>query len=97
MNEGLCIYRWYKIKYFFNNGGSGDKAGRPTFGGSAVRSLPGQHFHSRCVLGQDTSTTLPRVNVYDCCMFEVVVGEPVGAVWQPSFRQSAPGQLWLVS
>ena len=25
-----------------------------------------QLCHSRCVLGQDTSPTLPRVNVYDC-------------------------------
>ena len=34
--------------------------------------------------------------VYDCCMFEVVVGGAVGAEWQPRFRQSAPGQLWLL-
>ena len=63
-----------------------------------VRSLAGQLLHGLCVLGQDTSPTLPRVNVCDCCMFEVVVvGGPVGAEWQRRFRQSAPGQLWLLS
>ena len=65
--------------------GSGGRAGRPTFSSSIpVRSL---HY---------TSPTLPRVNVSDCCMFEVVVGEAVGAEWQPHFHQSAPGQLWLL-
>ena len=58
------------------------------------QSKPGQLCQGRCVLGQDTSPTLPHVNVYDCCMFEVVVG---GAEWQPCSCQSAPGQLWLLS
>ena len=75
--------------------GSGGRAGRPVFGGSAVRSLPGQLLHGCCVLGQDTSPTLPCVNVCDCCMFEVV-GGPVDAERQPRFHQSAPGQLWLL-
>ena len=42
----------------------------------------GQQFHPRpcesghgcCVPGQDTSATLPHVNVYECCMFKVMVG-----------------------
>ena len=29
--------------------------------------------------------TLPRVNVSDCCVLEVVVGGAVGAEWQPRF------------
>ena len=44
----------------------------------AVQSPPGQLLHAVC-LGQDTSPTLPRLNVYDCSMFEVVVGGLVGA------------------
>ena len=67
---------------------------QPMFGGSAVRFSLGQLHHGRCVLGKDNSPTLPRVNVYDCCLFKVVVG---GAEWQPRFRQPAPGQLWLTS
>ena len=39
----------------------------------------------------------PRAIVYDCYRFEVVVGGPGGTEWQPCFRQSAPGQLWLLS
>ena len=74
----------------WGNRGSG---GRPMFGGSAVRSPHGKLHHGRCVLGQDTLPTLPRVNVYDCCM----VGGAICAEWQPRFRQSAPGQLWLLS
>ena len=58
--------------------------------------LPCHLCHGRGVLGQDTSPTLPHVNVYDCCMCEGVVGGAVGAEWQPRFRQSAPGQLWLL-
>ena len=61
-----------------------------------VRSPARPIGHGRCVLGQDTSPTLPHVNVYDCCMFEVVDGEAIGIGWQPCFRQSAPGQLWLL-
>lgn len=41
-------------------------------------------------LGQDSSPTLPRVNVS-----RVVVGGAVDADWPPRIRQYAPGQLWL--
>ena len=51
------------------------------FGGSAVRSPPCHLCHYRCVLGQDTSPTLPCVNVSGCCMFEVVVREATGTKW----------------
>ena len=68
---------------------------KPMLGGSAVRSPLSQLLHGRCVPGQDTSPILPRVNVYDCCMFEAVVGRAIGAECQPHLRQSAPGQLWL--
>ena len=47
---------------------------------------PCQMCNGRRFLGQDT---LPRVNEYDCCMFEVVVGGAEGGEWQPRFRQSA--------
>ena len=53
----------------------------------------GQWFelcHGRRVLGQDTYPSLPRVDVYDCCMFVVVVGGAVGAEWQPHVCQSVP-------
>ena len=46
--------------------------------------------HGRCFHWQDTLPTLPRVNVSDCCMREVVVRGALGAEWQPRFRQSAP-------
>ena len=62
-----------------------------------LQSNPCHLCHGPCVLGKDTSPTLPYVNVYNCCMFQVVDRGAVGAEWQPCFRQFAPGQLWLLS
>lgn len=42
--------------------------------------IPLRPCHCRCVLGQDTSPTLPGMNVSECL---VVVGGIVGAIWQP--------------
>ena len=51
--------------------------------------------HGSCVLGQDTSPTLPRVNVSDCCIFVVVVRGAVGAEWC-AFRQTCQSTLGVL-
>lgn len=44
----------------------------PCSEGWRLNPRPCHLCHSRRVLGQDNSPTVPRMNVSDCCMFEVV-------------------------